>query len=141
MRIAVLLLVLVVSSAFPVTALAESRLQLAPQFLSIEAGYGMTLAFKGSVPRGDGFYASVAYVLVPSAWVRGAAYAGTALTFSGTSSGCREAGLECDVSTKIGFLGIKGRLTIPIPFVAPFLELGIGTSIGEIRTRTRITNE
>jgi hypothetical protein len=33
-------------------------------------------------------------------------------------------------------VGAKGRLALPIPWVAPFLETGIGVSIGSLRTLT-----
>ncbi len=40
------------------------------------------------------------------------------------------------MSAEIGVLGIKGRLTIPIPYVAPFLETGLGMSVGALSTQT-----
>jgi hypothetical protein len=45
------------------------------------------------------------------------------------------------VTSKIGFLGAKGRFTIPIPYIAPFIELGAGLSIGVLRTKTDSTDE
>jgi hypothetical protein len=42
----------------------------------------------------------------------------------------------CDVSAKMAFLGGKFRLTAPIPYVAPFLELGIGLSLGVLTAQT-----
>jgi hypothetical protein len=32
-------------------------------------------------------------------------------------------------------------LTIPIPYIAPFIEVGIGASFGAMRTRTPTTDE
>lgn len=45
------------------------------------------------------------------------------------------------MSAKAGFLGAKLRLTIPIPYVAPFLEAGLGTTFGEMSTRTASVDE
>ena len=42
--------------------------------------------------------------------------------------------------TKAFLLGGKVRLTAPIPWVAPFVEIGIGMSVGEFETVTPLTN-
>ena len=41
-----------------------------------------------------------------------------------------------EAEAQIGFLGAKGRLIVPIPYFAPFLDLGVGVSLGHIETRT-----
>jgi hypothetical protein len=42
------------------------------------------------------------------------------------------------VTSKAAAAGIKGRLAIPIPYVAPFIELGLGASAGTFRTFTPV---
>lgn len=41
----------------------------------------------------------------------------------------------CDVSSKAVFGGAKVRLTVPIPKISPFLEVGAGLTLGSIKTR------
>ena len=121
---------------FPGAALARRRVRMPPQFIAAWLGYGLSSAEKDDGPMGEGFYAEGEYILMLSEWFSPRAYAGTLITFSNADPVCRENGIKCAVSAKIGFLGVKGRLTIPIPYIAPFLELGIGTSIGTMTTRT-----
>jgi len=67
-------------------------------------------------------------------WLSPRAYVGLLLTSVDTSS-C--GGFSpCDVSAKIGFAGAKVRFTAPIPYVAPFVEIGLGASAGRLTTRT-----
>ncbi len=42
----------------------------------------------------------------------------------------------CDVSGEFGFAGAKGRLLAPIPWVAPYLELGLGAAACHFSTRS-----
>jgi hypothetical protein len=83
---------------------------------------------------GTGVLAAAEYVYLLSPWFSPRAYAGFLATFpDGSSCG---GGSPCDVSAKIGFTGVKVRFAIPIPYVAPFLELGVGASLGAISTQT-----
>jgi hypothetical protein len=88
-----------------------------------------------------------------SDWFTPRGYAGLLLTFDDAADDdvCQEEVSRpqrrttvtefCEVTAKIGFLGAKGRLGIPIPYVAPFLELGLGLSFGVLRTRTIVVDE
>lgn len=80
---------------------------------------------------GMGGFGEVEYVYHPIEWATPRAYAGVLLT--GSNSDCQLT--PCDVSARIGFLGVKGRLLAPIPYVAPFIELGVGASLGSMSTR------
>jgi hypothetical protein len=96
-------------------------------------GFGISASTRSDVNViGSGFYASGEFVLVPNLWVSPRVYGGLLLT-STESSRCSGV-TPCNVEAKIGFLGAKGRLTIPIPYVAPFFEVGIGVSAGTITT-------
>jgi len=96
-------------------------------------GESVAIVGPGNAPGGSGFYAAGEFVLVPNMWVSPRLYGGLLLT-STDSSTCGGAA-PCDVGAKIGFLGAKGRLTFPIPYVAPFFELGVGMSVGTITTQ------
>jgi hypothetical protein len=97
-------------------------------------GIGLSASTRSDVNViGSGFYASGEFVLVPNLWVSPRLYGGLLLT-STDSSRC-DGATPCNVSAKIGFLGVKGRLTIPIPYVAPFFEVGVGASAGTMTTQ------
>jgi hypothetical protein len=120
---------------------ARTRIHMPPQFVAVQAGLGLSAPYHDDMSTGEGFFLQGEYVLVPTAWFSPRAYAGTLITFSSPDGYCSDQDIGCEVSAKIGFLGAKGRLTIPIPYIAPFLELGVGASIGSMRTRTPTTNE
>jgi hypothetical protein len=48
---------------------------------------------------------------------------------------------NCEVSTRIGYLSGRARVTAPIPWIAPFLETGLGLSFGQLVTQTRWSDE
>jgi hypothetical protein len=109
-----------------------------PKLLVVSAGLGLAISdVQGNTPTSAGFYANTEVVLVPSMWFSPRAYAGVLFTSTDAST-CPTPG--CDVHASIGFLGVKGRLTIPIPYVAPFLEAGVGASVGNLTTRVYDTD-
>jgi hypothetical protein len=133
------------ATSAPSRARAESGPE-ARHWVGGRAGYAVTKATDGSAD-GEGGWLAGEYAYVLSSWFQLGAYAGSVLTFSERGDeDCvdepanrrerREQGTTCEVSAQIGFLGGKGRLIIPIPFVAPFFEFGLGPSIGALHTRT-----
>lgn len=87
---------------------------------------------------GDGFYAQGEYIIGISKWFGIRPYAGLILTSSDGGNPHGEPNYK--VTTNAFLLGGKARLCAPIPYVAPFIELGIGTSIGSFQTFTPSTN-
>ncbi|WP_435139624.1 hypothetical protein [Formosa sp. A9] len=109
---------------------------------SIDASIGIGVSFPyDDVPISDctGFYLKGDYVLTVSKWIDLRPYAGIILTYA---SGEDENGYPTDyeTTTKAMLLGGKARLKIPIPWFAPYLEGGIGTSIGSFKTYTLYDN-
>ncbi len=104
--------------------------------LELSAGLGMVAASdQGGVPvngTGEGLYASAEYVLRPSSWFSPRLYGGLLLTRAANDCGAQ----PCDVSARYAFGGAKARLLAPIPWVAPFIELGVGLSLGHFTTRS-----
>ena len=88
------------------------------------------------VPQGttgataEGLYVQGEYWAEPLSWLQVRTYLGF-LSTSTDQQRCKLAG-PCDVSEDIGFLGGKLRLLAPIPYVAPFVETGLGASFGTI---------
>jgi hypothetical protein len=102
--------------------------------LLVLAGIGLS---QSAVPRdskasGSGGFASVEYIYWPERWYTPRLYGGVLLTFADHDT-CR-AGTMCDVESQIVFTGAKMRLMAPIPWIGPFVELGLGVSAGYLRT-------
>jgi hypothetical protein len=128
-------------SAPPATPTPDSTARLHdPTYLIVSAGLGGSIPYQGNHGSGTGLYVEGEYAVEPTNWFIPRAYAGLLLTFPNTSS-CDSPGVPCDVSAKIGFVGVKARLIAPIPYVAPFFELGVGLSVGVLTTRTPQEND
>lgn len=135
------------SGAMPIALLMSVVLLLRPapvaaqpregHFVDGALGYGLSSPYDGSEVRGTGVLAKGEYVYAPSSWAGVRPYGGMVLTWRDQIDvRCVDTGIDCEVTAKIGVLGAKGRLAIPIPWVAPFFELGAGLSFGSLRTRT-----
>lgn len=84
---------------------------------------------------GQGVYADFEYVVWPASWFSPRAYSG--LVVAPAKAGSCGAGVApCDVSSAYAFAGAKARLLPPIPWVAPFLEAGLGISLGRFSTQS-----
>ena len=104
--------------------------------INAQIGYGL------SVPNNsiddivdDGFFAQGELVLKATSWVEFRPYAGFIFT---SSNGEDINGNPTDekAESKAFLLGGKARVRAPIPWVAPYIEIGLGTSIGKFETRT-----
>lgn len=96
-------------------------------------GYGLTAASDFIEISGDGIYLQGEYVLVYSSWLELRPYAGLILTSPDNDEGISE---EFEATTNAFLIGGKVRLTAPIPWVAPYIELGFGGSVGKFVTIT-----
>lgn len=112
-----------------------------PKLLVASVGLGVSSSWtqQENAPSGNGLYAGAEFVLVPSPWFSPRLYGGLLLT--STDSGTCPRGAPCSAEARIGFVGAKGRLTVPIPYVAPFLELGLGMSAGTLTTQAADIDE
>ena len=102
----------------------------------ISIGYGISAPNEENVDVVDnGFYLQGEYVLVFSKWFDVRPYIGGIFT---NSSGEDSIGNPTDFTATSNALliGGKARVTIPIPWIAPYFELGIGASIGSFKTIT-----
>jgi hypothetical protein len=87
---------------------------------------------------GSGFYVQAEYVKNFSRFLAVRPYAGLIIA-SGNDK--REGFQQYKIKSNAFMIGAKGRLSIPIPYVAPFLELGIGLSAGSFKTYTPNINK
>lgn len=102
--------------------------------LQLSGGFGLSIDSEedhDGVGSGGYLEAEYVYRYIPALTPR--AYAGLLMTFPDEDS-CANGIPPCDVQSKIFFLGVKLRLMAPIPYVGPFLELGLGASLGYLRT-------
>ncbi len=104
--------------------------------INAQIGYGITLPYNSiDDVGGEGFFIQGEYVLTVKSWFELKPYFGFITTNSDGEDFNGNPSMEFAETTAV-FLGGKFRLRAPIPYVAPYIELGIGTSVGEFRTFT-----
>ncbi|CAC9974198.1 outer membrane beta-barrel protein [Flavobacterium panici] len=119
-------------SFFPYATKAQNT----GKFIYASIGLGLTTSYyKEKNPEiidGSGFYAQGEYVVGLTSWFSLRPYAGIIIT--STNENLEKNPENYKVTTKAFSLGGKVRICAPIPWVAPFVEGGIGTSIGSFET-------
>ncbi|GHA26337.1 hypothetical protein GCM10007103_04620 [Salinimicrobium marinum] len=135
---------LMVKKTLVVILFIFASLQVQAQFIKEKAidvsiGSGLSSPYGEYDIMGSGFYTQGEFVLSLNNWIDIRPYAGLILTKpGGDDTENKEAGYK---STANAFLfGGKTRLTIPIPWVAPYFEIGVGASIGSFETFTPDTD-
>lgn len=104
--------------------------------ISAQIGYGISVPYDSFDDiADDGFYAQGELVLKITSWFELRPYAGFIITNSNGKDLNNNPTYE-KAESKAFLLGGKARLRAPIPWVAPFIETGIGTSIGKFETLT-----
>ena len=123
--------------------LASTRVQA--QFIKEEStdvsiGLGLSAPYdQMDLLRSPGFYAQGEYVLSPASWIDIRPYAGVILTKLNKDDPERVEARYRSTANAV-LLGGKTRIIAPVPFVAPYLEIGIGASIGSFETFTPYTS-
>ena len=104
--------------------------------LNLQVGYGVTVPYY-SVDEivSGGFFLQGELVLKATSWFEVRPYAGLMLTKS-NGKNFQDAPSDEMAETKAFLLGGKVRVRAPIPYVAPYAEIGIGTSVGKFETKT-----
>jgi len=104
--------------------------------INVQIGYGLSVPYN-SVDEiaDDGFFAQGELVLKVKSWIEFRPYAGFILTSSNEEDLNGNPTNE-KAESKAFLLGGKARVRAPIPWVAPYIEVGIGTSIGKFETFT-----
>ena len=105
-----------------------------------QIGYGLTMPYYSDEDIGDGgFFLQGEYVLTVTSWFELRPYAGLILTNS-NGKDLDDNPTDEKAESKALLLGGKVRLRAPIPWVAPYLETGLGGSVGKFETFTTYTN-
>lgn len=134
MKKTLILLIIVLTSN-----IAEAQF-IKEKSINAQIGYGLS-APNNSVDEivDDGFFAQGELVLKVASWVELRPYAGLILT-SSNGKDLNDNPTDEKAETKAFLLGGKVRVHAPIPWVAPYAEIGIGTSIGKFETLTAFDN-
>jgi len=128
--------------ALMIIALIFAYTQSSAQFIKeksidVSVGYGLSAPYDDVDITGSGFYLQGEYVMTIAKWIDIRPYVGLILTKDEDG----KENIPGYKSTANAFLiGGKVRITAPIPWVAPYLESGIGASIGSFETLTPFTD-
>lgn len=104
--------------------------------INAQLGYGISVPYNSLDDISDtGFFAQGELVLSAASWVEFRPYAGILITNSDGRDidGTPTAELA---ESKAFLIGGKARIRAPIRWVAPYIEAGIGASIGKFETQT-----
>lgn len=107
--------------------------------IDVSIGYGLSAPYDDVDVTGSGFYLQGEYVLTAAKWFDIRPYAGLVMAKTKTG-GERQGNPEYKSNTNAFLIGGKIRVTAPIPWVAPYIESGVGASIGSFETFTPFTN-
>ncbi|PWB22427.1 hypothetical protein [Flavobacterium sp. HTF] len=128
---------------FTVLFCSYSKAQTTGNFIKASIGFGSSTShYEEENPEiidGFGFYTQGEYVIGITRWFSVRPYLGAIFTSTDEDKIKNPQGYK--VETNAFFLGTKVRLCAPIPWVAPFVETGIGASIGSFETYTEYVNE
>ncbi|SHJ99402.1 hypothetical protein [Pseudozobellia thermophila] len=102
--------------------------------INAQIGYGISVPYNSiDEVADDGFYAQGELVLKVTSWFELRPYAGFILT-SSNGEDLNGNPTNEKAESKALLLGGKARVRAPIPWVAPYVEIGNGTSIGKFET-------
>lgn len=108
--------------------------------INAQIGYGISIPYESVDEIADsGLYLQGEFVFGVKSWLELRPYAGLILT---SSNGKDVNGNPTNekATSKAFLIGGKGRVRAPIRWVAPYIEIGIGASIGKFETFTAFTN-
>lgn len=130
---------LILFAVFLISSFAKAQF-IKEKSINIQIGYGMTVPYYSADEIIDsGFFLQGEYVLKAASWVEFRPYAGLIVTNS-NGKDFNDNPTDEKAETKAFQMGGKARVRAPIPWVAPYIEIGIGTSIGKFETSTAYTN-
>ncbi|MGJ8592625.1 MAG: hypothetical protein ACSHXF_08765 [Aquaticitalea sp.] len=108
--------------------------------INAQIGYGLSTPYYSLTDTSDdGFFFQGELVLKAYSWLDLRPYAGIILTSSNGKDINDNPTFE-KATNRAALIGGKARVRAPIPWVAPYIELGIGASIGKFETFTYYTN-
>ena len=97
--------------------------------INIALGLGISYPTDKVDIFGSGFYLQGEYVFTLAKWIDVRTYAGVILTKTNAERN-KQNGTSFKSSANAFLLGAKTRIIAPIPWIAPYIEIGIGASFG-----------
>ncbi len=108
--------------------------------INAQIGYGVSMPYNSVADIGNnGIFLQGEYVLSVTSWFEIRPYAGFIFTKSNGKDLDDNPTFE-KAESKALLIGGKTRLRVPIRWVAPYVESGIGASVGTFETFTAYTN-
>lgn len=107
------------------------------EYINASLGFGLCAPYDETDLTGTGFYAQGEHVSNIASWFALRPYAGVVIASGEFDEPSMK---EYKIKSNAFLLGAKFRLSAPIPYVAPFLESGVGLSAGSFQTYTPYTN-
>lgn len=104
-----------------------------PHVVNVMGGLGFVFADSGEQGFGSGYFAAAEYAYSRIEAITPRAYAG--VLGASPDHDCDRGVAPCELAAHIFFFGGKLRLLAPLPYVAPFIEVGFGASAGTLHTR------
>ena len=130
---------LILLVTFVISNLAEAQF-IKEKSINAQIGYGMSVPYYSSDDIiNSGFFLQGEYILKAASWVEFRPYAGLILT-SSNGKDFNDNPTDEKAESKAFLIGGKTRVRAPIPWVAPYIEIGIGASIGKFETFTAFTD-
>ena len=134
MKKTLILLIIILTSNIAVAQFIKEK------SINAQIGYGISVPYNSiDEVADDGFFAQGELVLKVASWIELRPYAGFILTNS-NGKDLNDNPTNEKAESKAFLLGGKARVRAPIPWVAPYVEIGIGTSIGKFETLTAFDN-
>lgn len=131
---------LLLSALFLITSNAINAQFIKGTSITAKIGYGLSYPERRTNKIiATGFITEGELVLKLASWIDFKPYIGAVFTDSNWKDIYNNR-VDEKVATNALLLGAKARLRIPIPWVSPFIELGLGTSIGHFKTFTHYDN-
>ena len=104
--------------------------------IDAQIGYGLSSPYESEDDiAGTGFFLQGEYVLGIKSWLELKPYLGL-ITTSSNGKDLNDNPTDEKAETKAILIGGKARFRVPIKWVAPYIETGIGASIGKFETLT-----
>jgi len=104
--------------------------------INVQLGYGLSVPYYSiDEIADDGLFLQGELILKVTSWLEFRPYTG--LIFTGSNGkDINDNPTDEKAETKAFLMGGKARVRAPIPWVAPYVEIGLGTSIGKFETFT-----
>ena len=125
--------IIVIISLFLAASRVDAQL-IKNTSLDASIGYGISVPSDEYNLTASGFYLQGEYVLELASWIDIRPYAGVIFTKSPDNK--IENQPNYSVTSNAFLIGGKTRFTAPIPWIAPYFEIGAGASIGSFKTFT-----